>query len=91
MGQDGVVGCAEHADVGHVNGLGPWSQSLAATLGDKLAPISSHTGLRGAGISEVQQLETEGTPGSRSCFFSGPDGNMWAIQEYKRTQRRQPG
>lgn len=27
----------------------------------------------------------QGTPGSRYCFFDDPDGNMWAIQEYKRT------
>ena len=26
----------------------------------------------------------EGTPGSRCCFVEDPDGNMWAIQEYKR-------
>jgi hypothetical protein len=25
----------------------------------------------------------EGTPGSRFCFFDDPDGNTWAIQEYK--------
>jgi hypothetical protein len=33
----------------------------------------------------VQQMGPEGTPGSRYCFFEDPDGNMWAIQEYKRT------
>ena len=38
---------------------------------------------RGVGISEVQQLGPEGTPGSRFCFFDDPDGNTWAIQEYK--------
>jgi hypothetical protein len=27
----------------------------------------------------------EGTPGSCYCFFEDPDGNMWAVQEYKRT------
>jgi hypothetical protein len=27
----------------------------------------------------------EGTPGSRYCFFEDPDGNMWAVQEYKHT------
>jgi hypothetical protein len=37
------------------------------------------------GISEVQQMGPEGTPGSRLCFFDDPDGNTWAIQEYKRT------
>jgi hypothetical protein len=35
-------------------------------------------------ISEVQQLGPEGTPASRYCFFDDPDGNTWAIQEYKR-------
>ena len=39
---------------------------------------------RGVDISDVQQMGPEGTPGSRYCFFSDPDGNMWAIQEYKR-------
>jgi catechol 2,3-dioxygenase-like lactoylglutathione lyase family enzyme len=39
---------------------------------------------RGVPISEVQQMGPEGTPGSRYCFFEDPDGNMWAIQEYKR-------
>ncbi len=37
------------------------------------------------GISAVQQMGPEGTPGSRYCFFEDLDGNMWAIQEYKRT------
>src|SRR4249920_4090953 len=40
---------------------------------------------RGVAISEVQQMGPEGTPGSRYCFFEDPDGNMWAVQEYKRT------
>jgi catechol 2,3-dioxygenase-like lactoylglutathione lyase family enzyme len=39
---------------------------------------------RGVDISDVQQMGPEGSPGSRYCFFSDPDGNMWAIQEYKR-------
>ena len=38
---------------------------------------------RGVGISEVQQMGPEGTPGSRFCFFDDPDGNTWAIQEYR--------
>jgi len=41
---------------------------------------------RGVGISEVQQMGPEGTPGSRFCFFDDPDGNTWAIQEYKHTE-----
>jgi catechol 2,3-dioxygenase-like lactoylglutathione lyase family enzyme len=35
-------------------------------------------------ISDVQQLGPEGQPGSRFCFFEDPDGNSWAIQEYRR-------
>ncbi len=38
---------------------------------------------RGVGISEVQQMGPEGSPGSRYCFFQDLDENMWAIQEYK--------
>ena len=40
---------------------------------------------RGVGISSVQQLGPAGSPGSRFCFFADPDGNTWAVQEYKRT------
>jgi catechol 2,3-dioxygenase-like lactoylglutathione lyase family enzyme len=40
---------------------------------------------RGVSVSEVQQMGPEGTPGSRFCFFDDPDGNMWAVQEYKRS------
>jgi len=40
---------------------------------------------RGVAISEVQQMGLAGTPGSRYCFFEDPDGNMWAVQEYKRS------
>jgi len=40
---------------------------------------------RGVNISDAQQMGPEGTPGSRFCFFEDLDGNMWAIQEYKRT------
>ena len=39
---------------------------------------------RGVGISEIQQLGPEGTPGSRFSFFEDPDGNTWAVQELKR-------
>ena len=38
---------------------------------------------RGVAISDVQQLGPEGTPGSRYAFFDDPDGNLWAVQEYK--------
>ena len=39
---------------------------------------------RGVGVSEVQQLGPEGTPGSRFVLFDDPDGNTWAVQELKR-------
>jgi hypothetical protein len=29
------------------------------------------------------QLGPEGTPGSRFLFFDDPDGNTWAVQEYR--------
>src|SRR6202011_6149144 len=40
---------------------------------------------RGVGVSEVQQLGPEGSPGSRFMFFEDPDGNAWAVQELKRS------
>jgi predicted enzyme related to lactoylglutathione lyase len=39
---------------------------------------------RGVGVSDIQQLGPEGTPGSRFAFFDDPDGNTWAVQELKR-------
>lgn len=38
---------------------------------------------RGVPISDVQQLGPEGAPGSRFAFFEDPDGNGWAVQEYR--------
>ena len=38
---------------------------------------------RGVAITEVQQLGPEGAPGSRFAFFTDPDGNGWAVQEYR--------
>lgn len=38
---------------------------------------------RGVPISDVQQLGPEGAPGSRFAFFNDPDGNGWAVQEYR--------
>ena len=52
---------------------------------EDLDAVRSELAGRGVAISEVQQMGPEGTPGSRYCFFEDPDGNMWAIQEYKRT------
>jgi catechol 2,3-dioxygenase-like lactoylglutathione lyase family enzyme len=40
---------------------------------------------RGVGVSDIQQLGPEGTPGSRFLFFEDPDGNTWAVQEMKRS------
>jgi len=40
---------------------------------------------RGVGVGDVQQLGPEGSPGSRFLFFEDPDGNMWAVQELKRS------
>jgi catechol 2,3-dioxygenase-like lactoylglutathione lyase family enzyme len=40
---------------------------------------------RGVGVSEVQQLGPQGSPGSRFMFFQDPDGNGWAVQELKRS------
>lgn len=39
---------------------------------------------RGVPISDIQQMGPEGTPGSKFAFFDDPDGNTWAIQEYRR-------
>src|SRR6478736_4874611 len=52
---------------------------------EDLDAVRSELAGRGVAISEVQQMGPEGTPGSRYCFFEDPDGNMWAVQEYKRT------
>jgi catechol 2,3-dioxygenase-like lactoylglutathione lyase family enzyme len=38
---------------------------------------------RGVEVGDVQQMGPEGTPGSRFVFFDDPDGNSWAVQEYK--------
>jgi catechol 2,3-dioxygenase-like lactoylglutathione lyase family enzyme len=40
---------------------------------------------RGVGVGDVQQLGPEGSPGSRFLFFEDPDGNVWAVQELKRS------
>src|SRR4029453_17227513 len=40
---------------------------------------------RGVPVGDVQQLGPEGTPGSRYVFFEDPDGNLWAVQEYRRS------
>jgi catechol 2,3-dioxygenase-like lactoylglutathione lyase family enzyme len=52
---------------------------------DDLDTVRSELAGRGVGISDVVQMGPEGTPGSRYCFFDDPDGNTWAVQEYKRT------
>jgi len=40
---------------------------------------------RGVGVSDVQQLGPAGSPGSRFLFFEDLDGNVWAVQELKRS------
>jgi len=40
---------------------------------------------RGVGVSDVQQLGPQGAPGSRFFFFEDLDGNVWAVQELKRS------
>jgi catechol 2,3-dioxygenase-like lactoylglutathione lyase family enzyme len=52
---------------------------------EDLDALRSELAGRGVSISEVQQMGPEGAPGSRFCFFDDPDGNMWAVQEYKRS------
>jgi catechol 2,3-dioxygenase-like lactoylglutathione lyase family enzyme len=51
---------------------------------EDLDTVRSELAGRGVAISGVHQLGPEGTPGSRFCFFDDPDGNTWAIQEYKK-------
>ena len=60
------------------------AQGLHLVVSDIVAGRDELAG-RGVGISAVQQMGPEGTPGSRYCFFEDPDRNMWAIQEYKHT------
>lgn len=38
---------------------------------------------RGVPVGDVVQLGPEGSPGSRFLFFDDPDGNGWAVQEYR--------
>ncbi len=51
---------------------------------EDLVAVREDLAARGVNITDVQQMGPEGTPGSRYCFFPDPDGNMWAVQEYKR-------
>jgi predicted enzyme related to lactoylglutathione lyase len=51
---------------------------------EDLDAVRSELAARGVAISDVQQMGPEDTPGSRYCFFQDPDGNMWAVQQYKR-------
>jgi catechol 2,3-dioxygenase-like lactoylglutathione lyase family enzyme len=52
---------------------------------EDLDTVRSELAGRGVPISDVVQMGPEGTPGSRYCFFDDPDGNTWAVQEYKHT------
>jgi len=40
---------------------------------------------RGVPAGDVQQLGPEGSVGSRYIFFEDPDGNLWSVQEIKRS------
>jgi catechol 2,3-dioxygenase-like lactoylglutathione lyase family enzyme len=51
---------------------------------DDLDAVRQELTGRGVGVSPVQQLGPEGSPGSRFAFFDDPDGNSWAVQELKR-------
>ena len=51
---------------------------------DDLDAVREQLAGRGVAVTEVQQLGPEGTPGSRFAFFDDPDGNTWAVQEYRR-------
>ncbi|HEY9376141.1 MAG TPA: VOC family protein [Jiangellaceae bacterium] len=52
---------------------------------EDLDAVREELAARGVAISDVQQLGPVGTPGSRFAFFDDPDGNGWAVQEYKRS------
>jgi len=59
-------------------------KGVQLTVEDIEAVREALTG-RGVDVGRVQQLGPEGSPGSRYLFFEDPDGNGWAIQEYKRS------
>jgi predicted enzyme related to lactoylglutathione lyase len=46
---------------------------------------AAHAELSGRGLDpgEIRQMGPEDMDGSKFLFFSDPDGNGWAIQEYK--------
>jgi catechol 2,3-dioxygenase-like lactoylglutathione lyase family enzyme len=50
---------------------------------DDIDVVRAELSGRDVPISEVQQLGPEGAPGSRFAFFTDPDGNGWAVQEYR--------
>jgi catechol 2,3-dioxygenase-like lactoylglutathione lyase family enzyme len=52
---------------------------------DDVDAIRAQMGERGVPVGDVQQLGPEGAPGSRFMFFNDPDGNMWSVQELKRS------
>jgi len=63
---------------------GPGSVKGVQLVVDDLDALRAELAGRGVDISEVQQMGPEGMPGSRFCFFDDPDGNTWAVQEYRR-------
>jgi catechol 2,3-dioxygenase-like lactoylglutathione lyase family enzyme len=52
---------------------------------DDVDAIRAEMSERGVPVGDVQQLGPEGAPGSRFMFFNDPDGNMWSVQELKRS------
>ena len=80
-----VTGATFGLDVTPLGVAEPGSVKGVQLVVEDLNAVRSELAGRGVGISDVQQMGPEGTPGSRYCFFEDPDGNMWAIQEYKRT------
>jgi catechol 2,3-dioxygenase-like lactoylglutathione lyase family enzyme len=52
---------------------------------DDIDAVRQELAGRGVGVGPVQQLGPEGSSGSRFLFFEDPDGNMWSVQEIKRS------
>jgi catechol 2,3-dioxygenase-like lactoylglutathione lyase family enzyme len=52
---------------------------------DDIDAVRREPANRGVGVGDVQQLGPEGSMGSRFLFFEDPDGNVWAVQEIRRS------
>ena len=53
----------------------PGSVKAVQLVVEDLDAVRSELAGRGVGVSDVQQMGPEGTPGSRYCFFEDLDGN----------------